>query len=119
MAERQPMFLVHLLTSCAVFQVFDLAALVAILEIDAATGSAVLACDAVEPVDADLPMYRLKPGIAQALIERLRTTRAQDELPLVLLSFMSESRRLENSRMKQELRVRLRYASVESGLRAS
>jgi len=70
-----------------VFQVFDLAALVAILEIDAATGSAVLACDAVEPVDADLPMYRLKPGIAQALIERLRTTRAQDELPLHARAF--------------------------------
>jgi nucleoside-diphosphate-sugar epimerase len=49
---------------------------------------------------------------------RVPRSTAQDELPLVLLSFMSESRRLDNSRMKKELRVRLRHASVESGLRA-
>ena len=30
---------------------------------------------------------------------------AQDELPLMLLSFMSESRRLDNERLKQELRL--------------
>jgi len=43
---------------------------------------------------------------------------AQDSLPVVLLSFMSESRRLDNRRMKTELRVRLRHPTVESGLRA-
>jgi nucleoside-diphosphate-sugar epimerase len=43
---------------------------------------------------------------------------AQDQLPLVLLSFMSESRRLDNTRMKEELRVVLRYGDVRSGLRA-
>ena len=43
---------------------------------------------------------------------------AQEELPLVLLSFMSESRRLDNTRLKRELRVRLRHATVDSGLRA-
>ena len=32
------------------------------------------------------------------------------------LSFMSESRRLDNSRLKRELRVRLRYATVRAGL---
>ncbi len=42
---------------------------------------------------------------------------AQDELPLMLLSFMSESRRLDNRRLKRELRLALRYPTVESGLR--
>jgi nucleoside-diphosphate-sugar epimerase len=41
---------------------------------------------------------------------------AQGELPLMLLSFMSESRRLDNSRMKQELRLVLRYPDVKDGL---
>ena len=43
---------------------------------------------------------------------------AQEQLPLVLLSFMSESRRLDNTRLKNELRVRLRHATVDGGLRA-
>ncbi len=42
---------------------------------------------------------------------------ANGELPLMLLSFMSESRRLTNGRMKRELRVVLRYPSVLDGLR--
>lgn len=48
---------------------------------------------------------------------RVARSTAQDELPLVLLSFMSESRRLDNTRLKQELRLRLRYPTVETGLR--
>ena len=48
---------------------------------------------------------------------RLARDTAQDELPLMLLSFMSESRRLENTRLKQELRIRLRYPTVAEGLR--
>jgi hypothetical protein len=35
----------------------------------------------------------------------------------MLLSFMSESRRLTNQRMKQELGLRLWYPLVEFGLR--
>jgi nucleoside-diphosphate-sugar epimerase len=50
---------------------------------------------------------------------RVARSTAQEQLPLVLLSFMSESRRLENSRLKRELRVRLRYPTVASGLRAT
>ncbi|GAB3768767.1 NAD-binding protein [Ramlibacter monticola] len=49
---------------------------------------------------------------------RVPRNAAQESLPLVLLSFMSESRRLDNRRMKQELRVRLRHPTVETGLRA-
>lgn len=43
---------------------------------------------------------------------------AQEQLPLVLLSFMGESRRLDNARLKNELRLRLRHPTVDSGLRA-
>ena len=49
---------------------------------------------------------------------RLARSTAQEQLPLMLLSFMSESRRLDNGRLKNELRVRLRHPTVESGLRA-
>ncbi len=48
---------------------------------------------------------------------RVARSTAQDALPLMLLSFMSESRRLDNTRLKQELRLRLRYPTVETGLR--
>jgi nucleoside-diphosphate-sugar epimerase len=44
---------------------------------------------------------------------------AQAELPENLLSFMRESRRLANGRLKKELRVRLRYPSAEQGVVAA
>jgi nucleoside-diphosphate-sugar epimerase len=49
-----------------------------------------------------------------------RITRAQAETTLspMLLSFMSESRRLVNRRLKVELRVRLHYPTVQQGLLA-
>lgn len=49
---------------------------------------------------------------------RLARDTAQAQLPLVLLSFMSESRRLVNERMTRELGLRLRYPSVREGLSA-
>jgi nucleoside-diphosphate-sugar epimerase len=42
---------------------------------------------------------------------------AQNALPLMLLSFMSESRRLDNRRLKRELGLALRFETVESGLK--
>ncbi len=48
---------------------------------------------------------------------RISRESAQGQLPLMLLSFMSESRRLCNDRMKTELRVVLRYPQVLDGLR--
>jgi nucleoside-diphosphate-sugar epimerase len=48
---------------------------------------------------------------------RLARADAQGQLPLVLLSFMSESRRLHNQRLKRELGLVLRYPTVEEGLR--
>lgn len=50
---------------------------------------------------------------------RVARDAAGDQLPLMLLSFMSESRRLHNQRMKQELGLRLRYPTVAQGLVAS
>ncbi|WP_137922040.1 SDR family oxidoreductase [Hydrogenophaga sp. 2FB] len=47
---------------------------------------------------------------------RVARDAAGDQLPLVLLSFMSESRRLSNERMKRELGLRLRYPTVAEGL---
>jgi nucleoside-diphosphate-sugar epimerase len=48
---------------------------------------------------------------------RVPRSTAEDELPLMLLSFMSESRRVMNERMKTELRLALRYPTVDAGLR--
>ena len=48
---------------------------------------------------------------------RVARDAAADQLPLMLLTFMSESRRLDNRRMKKELRLALRYPSVDEGLR--
>ena len=48
---------------------------------------------------------------------RVTREQARQVLPPQLLSFMSESRRLDNTRLKRELRVRLRYPTVREGLR--
>ncbi len=49
---------------------------------------------------------------------RISREEARQVLPPTLLSFMSESRRLGNERLKRELRLRLRYPTVAAGLRA-
>jgi nucleoside-diphosphate-sugar epimerase len=41
---------------------------------------------------------------------------ANTALPLMLLSFMSESRRIDNTRMKRELNIQLHYPHVRDGL---
>lgn len=50
-----------------------------------------------------------------------RLTRAEAErvLPPLQLSFMRESRRLSNRRLKEELRLRLAYPRVEDGIAAA
>ncbi len=57
---------------------------------------------------ADLYQLPRPPRVPRSL--------AQDQLPLMLLSFMSESRRMDNTRMTLELRLRLKYPTVASGL---
>jgi len=47
---------------------------------------------------------------------RLGRAQAEAQLSPLLLSFMSESRRLDNRRLKQELRVHLRHPTIVSAL---
>lgn len=49
---------------------------------------------------------------------RISRQQAQEQLPPVSLSFMSESRRLSNRRLKTELGLRLRWPDVLQGLAA-
>ena len=70
--------------------------------------------------DSDLKMGDYF-DLAADLCGRPRPTRisrqeASEQLPPMLMSFMSESRRLLNRRLHDELRVRLRYATVREGL---
>ena len=48
---------------------------------------------------------------------RVPRSTAGDELPLLVLSFMSESRRLDNQRLKSELKFAFKHPTVASGLR--
>ncbi|WP_225781282.1 NAD-dependent epimerase/dehydratase family protein [Xenophilus sp. Marseille-Q4582] len=48
---------------------------------------------------------------------RVSRAQAQQQLAPLLLSFMGESRRLDNTRMKRELRLALRHSTVRHGLR--
>nr|WP_145550435.1 SDR family oxidoreductase [Variovorax boronicumulans] len=47
---------------------------------------------------------------------RVAAEEARGQLPLLVLSFMSESRRLLNQRLKRELRLALHYPTVAAGL---
>ncbi len=49
---------------------------------------------------------------------RVDALQAAEQLSQAALSFMRESRRLMNERLKRELRLRLRYPTVAEGLRA-
>jgi len=48
---------------------------------------------------------------------RISREQAQTALPAMALSFMSESRRMRNQRLKNELRMKLRYPTVREGLK--
>lgn len=48
---------------------------------------------------------------------RIARSKAAERMPPALLSFMNESRRLDNARLKRKLGVRLRYPTVHEGLR--
>jgi nucleoside-diphosphate-sugar epimerase len=71
--------------------------------------------------DTTLKMGAYFDAVADAygLARAPRITRAEAEAQIdpMLLSFMRESRRLVNERMKRELRMRLRYPTVDDFLR--
>jgi len=58
-----------------------------------------------------------RAGLARP--RRVSRGEAANQVPAELLSFMSESRRLSNRRMKAELGVRLRYPTVAEGIPVS
>ena len=49
---------------------------------------------------------------------RITRGEARQQLPAMQMSFLSESRRLDNRRLREELRLRLRYPTVRDGLLA-
>ena len=52
-------------------------------------------------------------------VPRISRSEAQAQMSPLQLSFMSESRRLDNRRIKKELRARLRYPQVADGVAAA
>ncbi|CAE6777973.1 hypothetical protein R20943_04144 [Paraburkholderia aspalathi] len=90
----------------------DLAAILVRLATHGRPGRVIHASD-----DTSLKMGEYFDAVADAFgLERApRITRAEAEQQIepTLLSFMRESRRLVNRRLKEELRVRLQYPSVE------
>ena len=50
---------------------------------------------------------------------RLSRAALRRRVPPMQWSFMNESRRLDNTRMKQELQLRLRYPTVAAGILAA
>ena len=70
--------------------------------------------------DSELKMGEYFNSVARAFDlpapPTISRQQAQQTLPTNLLSFMSESRRLLNTRIKTELRIRLKYARVEDFL---
>ena len=73
--------------------------------------------------DSGLRMGEYFDAVAErfGLARPPRMARAEivHRLSPLTLSFMSESRRLDNRRLKRELRLRLRYPTVADGLRAA
>ena len=73
--------------------------------------------------DSQLKMGEYFDSVADTFglphVPRISRAEAQRVLPPVLLSFINESRRLTNTRMKRELKVVLRYPTVADTLRAA
>lgn len=70
--------------------------------------------------DSQLKMGEYLDNVADASglqrVPRISRAEAQRVLPESLLSFINESRRLTNQRMKHELKVKLHYPTVADGL---
>ncbi|AXE94372.1 SDR family NAD(P)-dependent oxidoreductase [Paraburkholderia sp. SIMBA_050] len=96
----------------------DLAAILVRLATHGRPARAIHASD-----DTSLKMGEYFDRVADAFglprAPRITRAQAEQEIEPTLLSFMRESRRLVNRRLKEELRVRLRYPSVEDFLRGS
>ncbi|HAF53996.1 MAG TPA: NAD(P)-dependent oxidoreductase [Thauera sp.] len=96
----------------------DLARIACLALFRAPAGRAYNVCD-----DSGMRMGDYFDAVADAFAlprpPRLARTEIAACLSPLTLSFMSESRRLDNRRLKRELRVRLRYPTIAHGLRAA
>lgn len=96
----------------------DLAAACAAALARGRPGRVVNACD-----DSELTMGDWFDAVAEAFAlprpPRIGRAEAERTLSPALLSFMNESRRLSNRRLKRELRLRLIYPTVAEGLAAA
>jgi len=94
----------------------DLAAILVKLATHGRAGRVIHASD-----DSELKMGawfdRVADTFGVARVPRVSRAEAERALDPMLLSFMRESRRLANDRLKRELRVRLRYLLVDDFLR--
>ncbi|MBC8750206.1 nucleoside-diphosphate-sugar epimerase [Paraburkholderia sp. WC7.3g] len=94
----------------------DLAAILVRLATHGRPGRALHASD-----DSSLKMGQYFDAVADAFglarAPRITRVQAEQQIDPMLLSFMRESRRLLNRRLKEELRMRLRYPSVDDFLR--
>lgn len=94
----------------------DLAAIVArALEDDAPTGVYNASDDSDLRMAEWLDLVADRHGLPRP--PRIARSEAAATIPAPLLAFMSESRRLDNRRLKRELGVLLRYPTVHDGLR--
>jgi len=95
----------------------DLAAIVATaLHAAPASGTYNASDDSAIKMGDWLDLVADRAGLARP--RRVSRAEASRVVPADLLSFMSESRRLSNERLKSELGVRLRYPTVVHGLAA-
>jgi len=84
-------------------------------------GGANRAYNAVD--DSDLKMGEWFDRVADAFAlprpPRIARAEAERTLPPMLMSFMRESRRIGNRRLRKELELRLAYPTVDDGIRAA
>ena len=93
----------------------DLARMVMAALIHARPGRAYNAADdAPQKMGAYFDLVADRHGLPRP--PRVTRSEARRVLPETLMSFMSESRRLANDRIKRELRFRLRYPTVQDGI---
>lgn len=96
----------------------DLARIVAAALVRGRAGRTYNACD-----DSDLKMGEYFDAVADAFglprPPRVSRGEAQGAISPAMLSFMRESRRIGNRRMKRELRIALRYPTVRDGIAAA
>lgn len=84
-------------------------------------GKANRACNVVDDSDMRMAEYFDRVADVFGLPKPPRLSRAEiaNVLSPVQLSFMAESRRIGNRRLKHELKLRLRYPTVDAGLQAA